>query len=100
MKLRLTALLSALILIPTALLPAWAASKPTKATTKLAVIAPTPVRGLMAVDTRPDRITLGWQAPAKGAPFDSYLVMWSLDGGITWLGDQSVTKTSFSMSNV
>ena len=99
-RLRLAALLSSLILLPSSLLPAWGASKPTKATTKLATTAPSPVRGLMAVDTRPDRITLGWQAPAKGLPIDSYLVMWSLDGGITWLGDQSVSKTSFSMTKV
>ncbi|MSY52530.1 MAG: hypothetical protein F2664_07580, partial [Actinobacteria bacterium] len=98
--LRLAALLSTLLLLPSSLLPAWAASKPTKATTKVATVIPTPVRGLMAVDTRPDRITLGWQAPSKGLPLDSYLVMWSTDGGITWLSDQRVTKTTFSMTNV
>lgn len=98
--LRLAALLSALILLPTALLPAFAASKPTRATVKVSLIEPSAVRGLMAVDTRPDRITLGWQAPSKGLPLDSYLVMWSIDGGITWLSDQRVTKTSFSTTNV
>ncbi|TSA51802.1 MAG: fibronectin type III domain-containing protein [Actinobacteria bacterium] len=97
---RSTAFLSALLLLPIALTPAWGAAKPTKATTKVATTPPTPVRSLMAVDTRPDRITLGWQAPTKGLPIDSYLVMWSLDGGITWVGNQGVGKTSFSMTNV
>ncbi len=98
--LRLAAVLSALILLPAALAHATAASKPTRATAKLPLAVPTAVRGLMAVDTRPDRITLGWQAPSKGLPLDSYLVMWSIDGGITWLSDKRLTKTSFSMTNV
>ena len=97
---RLAAVLSALILLPAALAHATAASKPTRATAKLPLAVPTAVRGLMAVDTRPDRITLGWQAPSKGLPLDSYLVMWSTDGGITWLSDKRLAKTSFSMTNV
>lgn len=98
--LSLAALLSTFILLPTSLIPASAAPKPTRATAKLPLTEPNAVRALMAVDTRPDRITLGWQAPSKGVPFDSYLVMWSIDGGITWISDKRVTKTSFSMTNV